>query len=284
MSTFNIEDHLKFRDERYKKLDKSNSRLLGLSTVEINPTELCNRTCSFCPRSNPAIYPNRNLNMTVNTAEVLRDQLFNAGYQGDVHITGYGEPLLNSNILEIIKIISEKFHTELITNGDKLLKKQITHEQLKSAGLDLLIVDCYDGTEHVDQMTDLLQNCEIPFRIRNHYDNGTEKLIEIYNFNNRGGIFSPKETYRPCWLPFYKAFIDWNGDVGLCCNDWSRKQKSFGNIHEQSFDKIWMNDTFVYVRQKLEQGQRKDLPSCKECDTNGTSQGFESVMIWQPHL
>jgi MoaA/NifB/PqqE/SkfB family radical SAM enzyme len=284
MSTFNIEDHLRFREHRYNTLDKSNPKLLGLSVIEINPTELCNRTCSFCPRSDPNIYPNQNLNMTSKTADVLKNQLVLAGYQGDIHITGYGEPLLNPNILEIVSIFSKEFHTELITNGDRLLKRTVTIELLKSAGLDLLIVDCYDGPAHVDKMHKLLKDCQIPFRIRDYYDDGTEKLIELYNFNNRGGIFSPKETYRPCWLPFYKAFVDWNGDIGLCCNDWSRKQQPFGNIHQTAFDEIWMSELFINVRRKLEKGLRKDLSACKNCDTNGTMQGYESVAIWRDRI
>jgi MoaA/NifB/PqqE/SkfB family radical SAM enzyme len=133
-------------------------------------------------------------------------------------------------------------------------------------------------------MHELLIDCQIPFRIRDHYDDGTEKLIELYNFNNRGGIFSPKEIYRPCWLPFYKAFVDWNGDIGLCCNDWARKQTPFGNIHEKSFDDIWMSDSFTDVRQKLEKGLRKDLSACAGCDTNGTMQGYESVAIWKEKI
>lgn len=284
MSMFNIEDHLKFRDSRYQKLDKSNPKLLGLSVIELNPTELCNRTCSFCPRSDPKIYPNRNLNMTIEIVEKLKNQLLSSGYQGDIHITGYGEPLLNPEILKIIEIISKDFHTELITNGDKILKGSITLEQLKFAGLNLLIVDCYDGPDHVKMMSNLLQNCQIPYRIRDHFDDGTEKLIELYNFNNRGGIFSPKEIYRPCWLPFYKAFVDWNGDVGLCCNDWARKQQPFGNILDRSFDEIWMDEKLSNIRRSLEKGLRKDLPACKNCDTNGTMQGFESVVKWQDRI
>lgn len=284
MSTFNIEDHLRFRNERYQKLDKTNPKLLGLSVIEINPTELCNRTCSFCPRSDPKIYPNQNLNMSLETVKVLKNQLALTDYQGDIHITGFGEPLLNPDILELIHIFSTGYHTELITNGDRLLKGNITHQQLKSAGLNLLIVDCYDGESHVNFMNELLQSCEISYRIRDHYDDGTEKLIELYNFNNRGGITKPKEVYRPCWMPFYKVFLDWNGDVRICCNDWSRKQKPFGNIHKTSIDDIWMSEEFVEVRKKLAKGLRKDLPACKGCDTNGTMQGFESVAVWQDRM
>ena len=33
----------------------------ALQSITINPTELCNRTCHFCPRSDPKVYPNQNL-------------------------------------------------------------------------------------------------------------------------------------------------------------------------------------------------------------------------------
>ena len=32
--------------------------------ISINPTELCTRRCEFCPRADPNVYPNRNLNMS----------------------------------------------------------------------------------------------------------------------------------------------------------------------------------------------------------------------------
>lgn len=60
---FDINEHLNYRKKRYNKVDITNKKLLGLSLVEINPTELCNRTCSFCPRNDPEVYPNQNLNI-----------------------------------------------------------------------------------------------------------------------------------------------------------------------------------------------------------------------------
>jgi MoaA/NifB/PqqE/SkfB family radical SAM enzyme len=284
INPFNVEDHLKFRNDRYQTLDKNNKKLLGLSVIELNPTELCNRTCSFCPRHDPILYPNQNLNMSTDTAKELVRQLVGAEYKGDIHITGYGEPLLNPDILKIISIFSQHFHTELITNGDRLNSEFYSHRQLKDSGLNFLIVDCYDGDEHVIETQKLLEDCEIPYRIRNHHDTGTPQLISLFNFNNRGGLLTQETLARPCWIPFYKAFIDWNGDVGLCCNDWSRKQPSFGNINNISINEIWMSDSFVDVRKQLEQGLREKLPACKNCNTMGIMQGFESVKIWQDQI
>jgi len=280
---FNINDHFDFRNDRYSKIDKTNEKLLGLAIVEINPTELCNRTCSFCPRSDPSVYPNRNLNMTTGTAQLLVDQLLAAGFSGDIHVTGYGEPLLNPDILDIIKIFSQHFYVEIITNGDRLTNNHYTHEQLYHAGLNFLIVDCYDGDDQYDNFRKILSDSCVPYRIRKHYDNGNTDLIQIYNFNNRGGMLSKKSINRPCWLPFYKAFIDWNGDLGLCCNDWARKQ-IFGNIKQKTISKMWMSKQFIDIRKNLANGDRYKIKSCENCNTKGTLQGKESVEVWKKQL
>jgi uncharacterized Fe-S cluster-containing radical SAM superfamily enzyme len=138
---FNPEEHQRLRAARLAKVSIENPKLLGLATVEINPTELCNRTCSFCPRHDPEVYPNRKLHMTVETASLLSDQLHLDGFNGEIHVTGYGEPLLNPDILELIKTFSHRFHVEMITNGDRLSSGLVTVEQLHEAGLKSLIVD-----------------------------------------------------------------------------------------------------------------------------------------------
>ena len=127
---FDVNEHLEYRKKRYHNADINNKKLLGLSTVEINPTELCNRTCSFCPRSDPNVYPNRNLNMTIDTAENISNQLLEANFTGDIHITGFGEPTLNPDILGIIKAFSNNFFTEMITNGDRLITGKLKHLSL----------------------------------------------------------------------------------------------------------------------------------------------------------
>ena len=117
-------EHLTYRNERQQYADITTITSLGLSTVEINPTELCNRTCSFCPRSDPEVYPNRNLHMTVDIADTLSEQLREANFTGDIHITGWGEPMLNPDITEIISKFSRYFFTEMITNGDRSITRK----------------------------------------------------------------------------------------------------------------------------------------------------------------
>lgn len=42
-----------------------------------------------------------------------------------------------------------------------------------------------------------------------------------------------------------------------------------------------MSENFIEVRKRLNTGQRQDLLACKNCDTCGTQNGFESVRLWQ---
>ena len=280
-----MHQHIAYRRERYTEADIHNPLLLGLATVEINPTELCNRTCSFCPRSDPEVYPNRKLHMTIELADMLSEQLHEAHFTGDIHITGWGEPLLNPDILEIISKFSRYFFTEMISNGDRLLSKRILHSDLTAYGLDSIIVDCYDNREQTMAMETLLSDFAGKKRIRSNYDTGNANLLQLYNFNNRGGTLGAVESLqKPCWMPMYKAFVDWDGGVGLCCNDWARKQKDFGNITTDTFSNIWMSKDFTQIRKQLLDGNRKDLLACSGCNTDGCKSGEGSANLWHENL
>ena len=41
------------------------------SWIDLNPTELCNRTCSFCPRADSSLYPNQNLNISLDLCKKI---------------------------------------------------------------------------------------------------------------------------------------------------------------------------------------------------------------------
>ena len=53
-----------------------------------------------------------------------------------------------------------------------------------------------------------------------------------------------------CTIPFWRAWILWNGDVVLCCVDWERKHV-FGNIHESSIREIWNSEGYKKYRERM---------------------------------
>ena len=285
---FDIEKHITFRKKRINQATISNPLLPGLAVVEINPTELCNRTCSFCPRSNPEVYPNLNLNMPVAVAERLSSQLKEANYDGDIHITGFGEPTLNKNIIDIVKVFSKHFYTTITSNGDNIMSGKLKLDDIIEAKLSYLTVDCYDGDEHYSKIVNKLKeldNTDVGYRVRDHYDDGSSTLFDDYNFNNRGGILGEvKSIKRPCFFPMYKAMVDWNGDLLLCCNDWSRKQIGLGNVNKKDFPELWNSIYYNSIRRALLKGDRKALPACAGCNVDGCMAGEDSANLYREKL
>ena len=53
-------DHRRQQEKKHWKKVVGQSPLDSILTVEINTTELGNRKCVFCPRSDPNVYDNRN--------------------------------------------------------------------------------------------------------------------------------------------------------------------------------------------------------------------------------
>ncbi len=267
-------NHLKFREQSITNI-APNPNLLGLVVLEISPTDLCNRTCSFCPRYNPDVYPNSNKHMSVETAKLLSKQLQDNNFAGYICIAGYGEPLLNPNIISIIKELNYHY-LELITNADPILKNKFNIEQLLESGISRILISDYDDNSNLTTIAESYTNV----RIRKYIDDGKDHYND-YSFSNRAGkLWSIQEPIqRPCYIPSYKAMVEWNGDVLLCSHDWDKKL-IFGNIHEQDISSIWMSESFSSMRKELIQGNRYKFKECSKCTVNGTIMGKQYADYW----
>ena len=159
--------------------------LSSLLTVEINTTELCNRTCVFCPRHDKSVYPNRNLNMSLAVAESIANNLKIDNYKGKISYSGFSENLLNKNFAKIIKILKEKLPettAECNTNGDRLTPASA--KELFDSGLDLLYINLYDGIDQIEKFDIIMKDIDkSKYKYRAHYSQADYGL----NINNRGG-------------------------------------------------------------------------------------------------
>lgn len=260
--------------------------LKSISSIDITTTDLCNRTCVFCPRHDPKVYPNRNLRMTLDGAELIAKKIATLDYAGTIAISGFGENLLNPEIVEIVRVMRQhnpKAHIECNTNGDPLTGKLA--QQLVEAGLTCLNVNLYDGEEQVEKFTKMLE--VIPddkFKLRAHWKSDDFGII----YNNRSGVIKwlkrddlTDVKNKPCYYPFYKMFIDWNGDVLFCANDWGRV-RVVGNLLQQTIRDVWMSKHMKKVRMRLSKADR-DFKPCDSCSVNGTLVGKPSFDILMEH-
>jgi len=255
---------------------QSTDILKSISSIDITTIDLCNRTCVFCPRHDAKVYPNRNLHMTAAGAKIIASKISVLDYSSTIGISGFGENLLNPEIVGIIRefrLANPKASIECNTNGDPLTLEMF--EELREAGLDILNINVYDGPEQIDQFDDMLKQ-QPGYRYRVHYNPDDYGII----FNNRSGLIDwmPADTEQvansPCYLPFYKLMIDWNGDVLFCANDWGREH-IIGNLMQQSIEDVWLSKPMMKFRLKLSKGNR-DFSPCKTCSVKGTLIGEHS--------
>ncbi len=272
----------------FKRNTHSTGLIKSLLTVEVNTTELCNRKCVFCPRFDENVFPNRNLNMSLTGAELIAERLGAVHYAGKISFSGFGENFLNPLFPDIVRIFREKLPHATIecnTNGDKLTPDLIG--QVFENGLDLLYINLYDG---VDQMAGFEKMVgperEDSVKYRMHSDDSDHGLI----LNNRSGQItwmgqdeSQTEQLRgqPCHYPFYKMFVDWNGDVLFCPNDWGREQV-VGNLIQDSLEDVWFSKAMAKIRKRLAKGDRSQAP-CNKCNVKGVLFGAESFRMLNEH-
>jgi MoaA/NifB/PqqE/SkfB family radical SAM enzyme len=117
-----IMSNIKRKDVYINRLQRIDGMPL-FTWLDINPTELCNRKCDFCPRGDGASYPNQNLNISLNLCKKINNELIALNYQGAVVLSGYGEPMLHPKLVEMICILGNNIHLEMVTNGDKITAK-----------------------------------------------------------------------------------------------------------------------------------------------------------------
>ena len=262
------------------------------AVIEISESGMCNRTCSFCPRSAPD-YPHKNEFITKELIEKLSTELSKYNFEGIFLFSGFVEPMLDKNIYILIKIVKKNLPNckiEMVTNGDVLNAKRTL--KLFESGLSTLLISIYDGKKEADDMKKMLDNAKIDqskYKIRHRY------LSESDNFgitlSNRSGMMENAEykikslsepLKKPCYYPHYTFFMDYNGDVLVCSHDWGKKLV-VGNLKNEHFIDIWLGKKFRFARKKLIKGDRKFSP-CNLCDVDGEFMGLEHAKVWKSEL
>lgn len=250
------------------------------SWIEINPVELCSRTCAFCPRHDTNFYPNQNLAMTPETASDLAHQLRDINFQGTINVSGFGEPLLHRRLDEVIARLS-KFRVEVVTSGDSLTAARI--RSLHAAGCRFFAVSLYDGPEQRHKFTDMFLEAGVgDYILRNRWQTEADNFGLSLLTNRAGTVEVGKQaeidTTRPCFYLAYSMMVDWNGDILLCSQDWHKRIR-FGTVRDGVMN-AWNSPAMRKRRMQLLRG-RDGLHPCSGCNATGTVHGAEHAKAWQ---
>ena len=75
---------------------------------------------------------------------------------------------------------------------------------------------------------------------------------------------SPLRERQVCPEPFSRLAINFDGQVSVCCVDWSYGT-IVGDLRKQSLEEIWNGELLREFRLKHLQGQRGAIPACANC-------------------
>ena len=274
-----------------KIIDKSLSFYQGItlpSLVEISESGKCNRSCSFCPKSDPN-YPDVSEFIDSALIQKLTHELGAVNYSGIFLYSGFCEPLLDKNIFELIQISKLNMpdaKIELVSNGDPLNHQRM--RKLFDAGLTTLLISAYDDESQVSFFNNMAKEAGID---KSKYVIRPRWLSEEESFgitlNNRSGALANAEFVieplkeplkQKCNYPSYSFFMDYNGDVLICSHDW-RKKYIAGNVYKESFLDIWAGKRMINARKFLLKANRGFSP-CNVCDANGLIMGNDQATTW----
>lgn len=235
--------------------------------LDIETSSYCNRRCPTCIRNS---HPNRislaprfrrNYLSKGNIQDILT-QSIDMGFNGDIVLSFYNEPLLDPRIVEISKMArsfpnfrSVYFHS----NGDYITEELAN--KLDGA-LDRIIFSLYMDepmkSERGEWIKSLFKKtkAEILFDAR-HMITHYSPLPELAEYIR---VFSQKD----CITPHLRCSIGFDGKYLLCCDD-VIGEFDLGRFPKSSLKDYWFGDKHLEIIEKLKGYNRMDYPYCSIC-------------------
>jgi radical SAM protein with 4Fe4S-binding SPASM domain len=288
-----LDSNIKYKNETVEnriQLYKYQDKEFPLPTeIEISESGICNRKCTFCPRSAPNFKEVKEFISEDLIMKVIKE-LITLDYSGVIRFSGFVEPLLDKKIFNHIQNFKKflpKIRIELVTNGDPLNIDRL--QKLFKSGLDKLLISVYDGTQDVIKFQNMMDQCKLN---QDQYIIRNRSLSEEEGFgitlSNRAGMME-NAVYKipslksplnnPCYIPSYTLFFDYLGDVLMCPHDWGKKI-ILGNLKKENLLDIWFKEKSMKIRKNLVNSNRKFSP-CNICDVDGTLIGKVNSQYFQ---
>ena len=246
--------------------------------LNIELTNNCNSTCSFCRRAEARA--NDTMEMGFMSATLLSNIV--GQFKGSIiQFHRDGEPLLHEGLWGVGQMCRD-FTTNIVTNGKLLWDK--VHDLV--GNFTSVVVSVYgDDPEQfeivkrfVEYKGDRNPIVIIKF-LGDYYNPEYEKLglkvirRRIWLGNDYEDTKSPIPEVGVCLDFLYKPSISWDGDVYICNRYDPKGEGLIGNCTIQTLDEIWNSKRRMAWLQLHRQGLRESVLPCKSCEYWGIPAG-----------
>lgn len=224
-----------------------------------------------------------------------------------IEFCGAGEPTLNPDLSKMIKIAADRgILTEVVTNGILLDKEKCrelitsglnaiyfsfegvdknTYEDLRVGSTHELIIEniknfintskelnikTTTGIECIDLGYTKDQKSDFRKKAKSWGVKGV-KYIPMHNWYNmpvNGVKEVNKNMFFGCFLPWFMAYIAWEGSIFVCCDDFNGAN-SIGRLSDEnrmSIKKVWNGDVAVKLRKSLKNRKSTEKTICGQCE------------------
>ena len=274
--------------------------MLKTNEVRIETCTHCNQNCVFCPH-NTFLFKRKRQVMSLKDYKFYVDKLNEeATYITDIAISGFGESLLDSTILDKIEYSRNKgYNIHFLTNGTMLSRKTIN--DLLGLGIEDIRISLHAIDTYANLMTmkrsealhlNVLDNIEYIIknkgrtrliittqvveynkhevrRIIDKYSKRVDSLViwRPHNWTNDMSFKEGEIVRDTCGRPWSGPLqIQVDGTINMCCFDYNGKLL-LGDFRTQSLEEIFNSEKFLYLKHHHKEGtlNKTDL-ICKDCD------------------
>lgn len=95
------------------------------------------------------------------------------------------------------------------------------------------------------------------------WSNGFHNVIKVSD-KSIDGLFMLDKHRVVCPEPFKTMVVGFNGDVSVCCADWSMGIK-VGNTNVETLSAVWAGDKLKALRMNHVDGRRNEIKVCSDC-------------------
>lgn len=260
-----------------------------LEQVEIQLVSWCNRSCAFCPSGNFAV-PTEMMEWEV--IQHIIHRLEQVNFCGTVGLHLICEPLLHKSFSDVVAEFRQRLPKTFIrieSNGDVLDNRMTKLIDYFDAGLNEILINCYDSVKQRDarnqKILDLVGKDRTIYywnrKMRNPMGRRCKWRVvklrdffeEDYSLRNWAGHVSQQRREHvtfpiplSCDRPFKRLHLNYKGQAILCNNDW-KFDVIIGDLTADSLTTVWNSPILVdhYRPALLECDRSKTL--CKSCDS-----------------
>lgn len=257
--------------------------------IQMEPVQGCNLGCDFCGIHSVG-YERKAKGfdmMDPSIARSVAEQVATLGWNPRIEYAMHGEPTMHPDLPALIEPFRRALPGTYIlvtSNGGGLLRDtDATVAALFEAGLDTLALDDYVTNKIVQRFEEQYSGPGVmrypaDKAANPHQRSKTQRVVIMQDLtttdegthgtvHNSAGFAAPKDyskNDKRCAKPFRELAVRWDGNVAICCNDWSGQFK-VGNVMTEGLEAIWQHPRMQAARKALYHGRRDLLEPCNGC-------------------